>query len=183
MMTITEPCRCEAPNTICRRSGTEMIGRLHELCRGLNCTTEMSESFRRHWDGLPQVEQVPSQEEAFVARALSIATGCCPSNLLPATLYASFIGVSGCTLPNSVPLVYNGTVWYYSDGTLSLSLWCNGSTWFLCAKSDPDVQCPPSPVGFTGVVADSAICSPLNLTWDSFPLNGSGCVATIVIQT
>lgn len=48
-----EPCRCDGPNTECRRSGKPMVGRLWELCSGTNCSAELSERYRAAWDGLP----------------------------------------------------------------------------------------------------------------------------------
>src|SRR5262245_1274008 len=52
------PCQCSEPNPACRRGGQEMIGRLWELCRGVNCDAATSLEYRRAWDGLP-----PSWEE------------------------------------------------------------------------------------------------------------------------
>jgi hypothetical protein len=51
---MTEPCRCEQPNAACRRSGEPMVGRLWELCRGVNCPLSVSEAYRQAWDNAPQ---------------------------------------------------------------------------------------------------------------------------------
>lgn len=52
------PCHCDAPNEFCKRAGREMLGKLWEKCRGVNCTFEESENFRRKWDQLPEKKEV-----------------------------------------------------------------------------------------------------------------------------
>ena len=46
----TPPCSCAGPNADCTRSGLPMLGRLYEICAGINCSHQMSEHYRRLWD-------------------------------------------------------------------------------------------------------------------------------------
>jgi hypothetical protein len=46
----TPPCSCAGPNVNCTRSGLPMLGRLYEICAGINCSPQMSEHYRRLWD-------------------------------------------------------------------------------------------------------------------------------------
>jgi hypothetical protein len=47
---MTEACRCPGPSQDCRRAGLPMLGRLFELCRGINVSPGLSEAYRRLWD-------------------------------------------------------------------------------------------------------------------------------------
>ncbi len=110
-----------------------------------------------------------------------VLTACC-SNAINETLYATFSSVTGCSLPASVPIVWNGSVWYYRNGDLSITLWCNGDLWFLCASNDPDVQCLPNTFSGGGHVVTIITCSPLELVWDDYSLGGPGpCMANIIV--
>ena len=57
---MTPRCKCEQPNPACTRAGAPMVGRLWELCRGINCTVVQSEAYRRAWDGQPLPEARPA---------------------------------------------------------------------------------------------------------------------------
>ncbi len=52
---MTPLCQCasdeEAIEKGCTRSGQLMVGRLRQLCAGINCTKEKSEQYRAMWDG------------------------------------------------------------------------------------------------------------------------------------
>jgi hypothetical protein len=49
---MTDPCRCIEANPDCMRGGLPMVGRLYELCAGINCSPQLSEHYRRLWDSV-----------------------------------------------------------------------------------------------------------------------------------
>jgi len=65
-----EPCRCDGPSQQCRRAGVPMIGRLWELCSGVNCSPELSRRYRAKWDGLAVPQRtVPEASAAGLRHA------------------------------------------------------------------------------------------------------------------
>lgn len=58
------PCRCDAQNRNCLRSGAPMVGRLWELCRGVNCSAALSEKYRELWDSSSPADGVAAEAEA-----------------------------------------------------------------------------------------------------------------------
>jgi hypothetical protein len=44
-------CQCNEPNPNCLRAGVPMVGRLWELCRGVNCDATISQAYRDRWQG------------------------------------------------------------------------------------------------------------------------------------
>jgi hypothetical protein len=119
-----------------------------------------------------------------------ISTVCCPGVNLPLTLHVSFTNVTGCTIPSSVPLTWNGTCWFYQDHNvrpLSVSLICDtaGDGFFhLCVLYDIDVQCSDGG-DVNGPKPDVVSCSPFVLTWNNVSLGFSptNCTGTVTITT
>jgi hypothetical protein len=76
-----KPCQCEAPNPECRRSGQPMVGRLWQLCRGVNCSPQDSALYRATWDGLPDSAIRPTCQHLGPALGEKIVCGTCAGNV------------------------------------------------------------------------------------------------------
>ena len=56
---MTKSCSCDGPG-FCNRYNMHVLGRHYELCAGINCSEEDSESYRKTWDQRAKDRKYPT---------------------------------------------------------------------------------------------------------------------------